>query len=103
MALGLARVRGPSMVPALHDGDVGLVRYGARVRPGDVVVVRHPRRAELLLIKRAVRRERDGWWVEGDNPFVADDSRAFGVVPDELVLARWLGGWPPRRVRSRRR
>jgi nickel-type superoxide dismutase maturation protease len=85
------RVSGPSMVPALRDGDFVLARRArpGRVRPGDVVVVRHPGRADgLLLIKRAVRREGAGWWLLGDNEFVTSDSREFGAVPDPLVLAR---------------
>ncbi len=39
---GLAEVTGPSMVPTLYHGDQLVVQYGARVRPGDVVVLRHP-------------------------------------------------------------
>ncbi|MGH3587769.1 MAG: S24 family peptidase, partial [Pseudonocardia sp.] len=33
-------VRGPSMSPTLRDGDVVLVRFGGRVRVGDIVLVR---------------------------------------------------------------
>jgi len=79
------------MVPALRDGDFVLVHSvpAARIRPGDVVVARHPGRADgLLVIKRAVRREDAGWWVLSDNEFVTSDSREFGAVPDERVLAR---------------
>jgi nickel-type superoxide dismutase maturation protease len=79
------------MVPALRDGDFVLARRvrADRVRPGDVVVARHPRRADgLLVVKRAVRRTGGGWWLEGDNAFVTSDSREFGAVPDGLILAR---------------
>ncbi|WP_425558659.1 nickel-type superoxide dismutase maturation protease [Catenulispora subtropica] len=85
------RVSGPSMAPALRDGDFVLARRipARRVRAGDVVVARHPARADgLLLVKRAVRRTDGGWWLEGDNMFVTSDSREFGAVPDRLVLAR---------------
>ncbi|MFE7315300.1 nickel-type superoxide dismutase maturation protease [Streptomyces sp. NPDC057555] len=96
-AFGLAEVYNPSMVPTLQPGDQLVVRYGAVVRPGDVVVLRHPFRQDLLIVKRAVERRDGGWWVRGDNPFVENDSREFGAVPDELVVARaWLRVRPPR-------
>ncbi|MEV6125456.1 nickel-type superoxide dismutase maturation protease [Streptomyces violaceusniger] len=91
LRIGLAEVYNPSMQPTLYPGDQLVVRYGAPVRPGDVVVVRHPFRQDLLIVKRAVERREGGWWVKGDNPYVENDSREFGVVPDELVVARaWL-------------
>jgi Peptidase S24-like len=161
--LGWAAVQGPSMVPTLRDGDRLLVRYGVEVRPGDVVVARHPFQQDLLVVKRAVewrsraaaavggrgdgdagypdaeypgagderrgaarrrrgrsaagrgapgsggrreggRREsgrRDGgWWLLGDNPYVPNDSREFGTVPDELVLGRVVARYRPRRAYS---
>ena len=84
-------VRGPSMVPTLRDGDALLVRRGGRVRPGDVVVARFRTRPDLLVVKRAVRAQDGGWWVEGDNEFVTDDSRAFGVadVIGRVILRYW--------------
>jgi nickel-type superoxide dismutase maturation protease len=96
-------VAGESMAPTLRDGDWLVCRRVAPdhvVRPGDVVVVERPDRPGLLLVKRAVRREADGWWVEGDNAAASDDSRVFGAVPDALVVARVLARyWPrPRRV-----
>jgi phage repressor protein C with HTH and peptisase S24 domain len=80
------------MVPALRHGDAVLVRRGGRpVRPGDVVVVRFRSRPELLAVKRAVRPQDGGWWVRGDNDFVTDDSRAYGVadVVGRVVLRYW--------------
>ena len=79
MAWGLlpVLVRGPSMAPTLRHGDAVLARRGGRpVRPGDVVVARFRSRPELLVIKRAVRIDQGGWWLEGDNPVVADDLSA---------------------------
>ena len=92
---GTAEVTGPSMVPTLYHGDRLLLRYRARVRPGDVVVLRHPLQQDLLIVKRAAERREGGWWVLGDNPFAESDSRAFGTVPDELVLARVLARFRP--------
>ncbi|GKQ39785.1 nickel-type superoxide dismutase maturation protease [Streptomyces sp. A012304] len=83
---GVAEVTGPSMVPTLHHGDQLVVQYGARVRPGDVVVLRHPFQQDLLVVKRAAERREGGWWVLGDNAYAGGDSTDYGTVPDELVL-----------------
>ena len=86
-----------SMEPALHPGDWLVVRRTMargrplRVRPGQVVVARHPGRPDMLIVKRAARREPGGWWLVSDNPAAgAVDSRAFGVVPAPLIEGRVL-------------
>jgi nickel-type superoxide dismutase maturation protease len=86
-----------SMEPSLRPGDWLLVWRGLqsaqppRIRPGQIVVARHPGRADLLLVKRAVRRAEGGWWLESDNHGArAVDSRSFGVVPRELIRGRVL-------------
>jgi len=94
-------VRGPSMSPALHDGDVLLIRFGAPVRPGDVVLVRWRTRPTQLSVKRAVRVVGGGWWVAGDNPFGSTDSRELG--PAEVVAVARARLWPrPGRIRRGR-
>ncbi|MGQ0575822.1 MAG: S26 family signal peptidase [Pseudonocardia sp.] len=85
-------VRGPSMSPALADGDVVLVRFGARARPGDVVLVRWAARPGQLSVKRAVRPDGAGWWVRGDNPFGSTDSRELGAA--EVLGVVRLRLWP---------
>ena len=95
-----------SMEPALHPGD-WLIVYRTmargrplRVRPGLVVVARHPERPDLLIVKRAARRERGGWWLASDNPAAgAVDSARFGPVAPELIEARVIGRYWPARVR----
>ena len=48
------------------------------------------------MVKRAIRPTGDGWWLEGDNPLVADDSRVYGAG---VVLAKVLFRyWPIRRA-----
>jgi hypothetical protein len=86
------------MVPTLRHGDAVLARRGGRgPRPGDVVLARFRARPDLLVVKRVVRTEGDGWWLEGDNLVVTDDSRAYGVADVEArVVLRY---WPnPRRL-----
>jgi hypothetical protein len=70
-----------------------------RIRPGQIVIARHPGRPELLIVKRAVRREPAGWWLESDNPAAgAVDSSRFGAVPPGLIEGRvLLRYWPLRR------
>jgi phage repressor protein C with HTH and peptisase S24 domain len=86
-------VNGPSMVPALRSGDALLVRRGGRVRAGDIVVARFRSRPDLLVVKRAVREQDDGWWVQGDNVLIEDDSRRYGVAD---VIGRVVIRYYPR-------
>ena len=99
---GFAIVRGRSMAPTLREGDRLLVRYGRAPRIGRLALVRLPAR-EGVSIKRVTARDRDGWWVERDNPAEGVDSWLVGAIPDDdvvgVVLARV---WPrPGRVGGR--
>ena len=99
----MARVTGPSMAPTVRSGDRLLVRRmraSSAVRPGDVVLARFPSRPELLVVKRVRRSVPGGHWVEGDNPLVTDDSRAFGTA---VVVGRVVGRMWPRPGRLPRR
>ncbi|SET61654.1 S26 family signal peptidase [Geodermatophilus poikilotrophus] len=91
----VARVSGPSMTPTVRSGDRLLVRRvasGDPVDEGAVVLARFPARPELLVVKRVRRPVPGGHWVEGDNPLVTDDSRAFGPA---VVVGRVVGRlWP---------
>lgn len=86
----LVLVHGPSMSPTLRHGDALLVRRRARVRPGDVVVVRFPG-VPGLFVKRAVRRVDAGWWVRGDNRLGSTDSDSYGTaeVVGRVILRYW--------------
>ncbi|MGL5824249.1 MAG: S24/S26 family peptidase [Nocardioides sp.] len=88
---GVARVRGVSMLPTVRSGDRLLVRYGAAVRPGDLVLARLL--DGTIAVKRAVERRTTatgeaGWWLLSDNADQGVDSRHRGVVRDADVLAR---------------
>jgi hypothetical protein len=86
------------MRPTLAPGDRLLVRYGARVRPGRLVLARLA--DGTLAVKRATERRttstgNPGWWLASDDPGVGVDSRHRGPVPDPDVLAVVLGRlWP---------
>lgn len=95
--LGLAVVHGRSMLPTLREGERLLVLHGGMPRAGRPVVVRLP--DGVVAVKRAVRREPGGWWVEADNQAEGVDSRQLGVIPEEAVVARVLGRvWPRPRL-----
>jgi phage repressor protein C with HTH and peptisase S24 domain len=97
--LGRARISGPSMVPTLRSGDDVLVRYGAKVSAGDIVLARYRSLPDRLVVKRAVRKEGAGWLLSSDNAFAGGDSAAHGVadVVGKVILRLRPG--LPRRVR----
>jgi phage repressor protein C with HTH and peptisase S24 domain len=89
----LARVHGVSMLPTLAEGDLLLADRRARPRRGDLVVARWP--GTPLVVKRVLRREPDGWWLERDNPRAGTDSWLAGTVTDDdLVAVVRLRLWP---------
>jgi nickel-type superoxide dismutase maturation protease len=102
---GRVAVAERSMEPALRHGDWLIVWRGLRatrpirVRPGQVVIAEHPGRTGFLLVKRAIREEPGGWWLESDNHGVpAVDSRRFGPVAAQHIVGRVvLRYWPARR------
>ena len=76
------------MYPGLCNGDLVIARPcpAAELQPGDIVLALHPSHPQLL-IKRLDHRKGKGWWLLGDNPQASTDSRHFGAVTDERVLA----------------
>lgn len=97
------RVVGPSMVPTLHDGDVVIVRHGAPVRPGAVVLARYRSLPDRPVLKRVVRPVGDGWWLASDNPFAGGGSDRHGpadVVACVMAVRRGGRGIPRRLAHS---
>lgn len=98
----LSVVRGKSMEPTFHDGQVILVGKGGLLfgplKRGDVVVFT---RDGQLLVKRVValpyetapdgtRVPADHIYVVGDNLEVSEDSRTFGPIPLRSVIGKVL-------------
>ena len=85
-------IAGQSMFPTLKDGDFVLVEYGYYdhnpVRTGDIVLVGHPHRTNYIMVKRIVAVDVSQVWIEGDNSSQSTDSRHFGGVPKQSLLAR---------------
>ncbi len=84
----LVRVSGPSMVPTLRHGDVVLIRRGAVIRAGDVVLAQFRDMPTHLVIKRAAHPADGGWWLVSDNEFAGGDSATHGVA-DVLGKGLW--------------
>ncbi len=90
------------MEPALLPGDWLLVwrglgtRRDVTVKPGQLVIARHPDLPGMLLVKRVAWREEGGWWLNSDNPGAGGvDSFRFGPVPPDLMKGRvLLRYWP---------
>jgi peptidase S24-like protein len=95
-------VRGHSMVPTLHDGDVVLAVPGLRARDGALALVRWPARPGQLSVKRLALRlpredDDDGgdgacWFAVGDASGASTDSRTLGPAVALAVVTHRL--WP---------
>jgi phage repressor protein C with HTH and peptisase S24 domain len=102
--LRVVLVRGPSMVPALRDGDHLLVWLGRRrSRVGRIILVELPD-GRPLSVKRLSGVDVDGRVrVTGDNDLASTDSRSFGALPADsirgvVLLRLWpKPGVPPSR------
>lgn len=94
------------MLPTLRTGDRLLVRYGAPVRPGRLVLARFA--DGTLALKRAsghrtTRTGEPAWWLLSDNPVEGVDSRHRGPVGEADVLGVVVGRVWPRPGPLRRR
>ena len=90
--LALYRVEGDSMLPTFCSGDVLLGWRWARPKAGRVAVAWL---GDRPIIKRVVRLESMGLWLEGDNKAESVDSRRLGSFPfssyEAVILGRLSG------------
>ena len=77
------------MAPALKPGQLVVGRYTRDLRPGDVVIVSHN---GLEKVKRIERQQGDLLYLLGDNPGQSTDSRSFGWVQADTIVAKVV--WP---------
>ncbi|MFC5061232.1 S26 family signal peptidase [Actinomycetospora atypica] len=91
-------VRGDSMAPTLHDGDVVLAVPALAPRAGDVALVRWPARPGQLSVKRLAlpwdptEPDEGGWFAVGDHATSSTDSRTLGPAQASAVVTHRL--WP---------
>jgi nickel-type superoxide dismutase maturation protease len=81
------------MLPAYRDGDVVSLDSGAYSeslpRPGDVVLVAHPFRQNVRMVKRVDHITAEGKiFIVGDNQSESTDSRSFGPLRPTQVMGR---------------
>ena len=79
----MAVVSGLSMIPTLAPGERVLVRNDGPIVLGDIVVFQHESQFD---VKRVLRIEADGIFVQGDNDLVSDYSITYGLIPYDAVL-----------------
>jgi signal peptidase I len=99
------QIEGISMLPALAPGEWWLGLRTRGIATGDLVVFTTATDRSVR-VKRAVRAEAGGWWVEGDNAGASVDSRHDGLIPAERIIGRlwWrYRPWSVREVRAIRR
>lgn len=76
-------------IPAGRSVLVDLRAYrSAPPRPGDIVLLAHPKQADLVVVKRITQVDEDTATVHGDNTHDSSDSRAWGPVPLDHILGR---------------
>jgi nickel-type superoxide dismutase maturation protease len=99
MRYRMAVVSGLSMIPTLAPGERLLVRLDGPIVLGDIVVFERPNQFD---IKRILRIEADGVFVQGDNDQVSTDSRTYGLIPhDNVIGVATYRLWPkPGRIKQ---
>ncbi len=87
------RISGNSMEPTYKNGSLVLVdKLSYKIReplPNEVVVVK---KFGTEIVKRIVRTDGNGYWVEGDNKDYSTDSREFGAVIKGDLTGRVMFG-----------
>lgn len=83
MRYRMAVVSGLSMIPTLAPGERLLVSHDGPIVLGDIVVFQHESQFD---VKRVLRIEAYGIFVQGDNDLVSTDSRTYGLIPFDDVL-----------------
>ncbi len=104
--LGTVAVAGESMAPTYMAGDWLVVFWGGAFRRGQVVLVERENQPGVFLLKRVVGPLEEKIWVEGDNKAESTDSRHWGAISqDEIVasvLFRFMKAGSPRARRRKK-
>jgi nickel-type superoxide dismutase maturation protease len=83
------RVEGNSMLPTLADDDVVLIEPSVPIAVGDIVLVNHPYKQSVKILKRVSAIAADGRFsLKGDNPEESTDSRTFGTIAQKDIIGK---------------
>lgn len=88
--LGTVAVAGDSMAPTYMAGDWLVVFWGGAFRRGQVVLVERENQPGVFLLKRVVGPLEEKIWVEGDNKAESTDSRQWGAISQDEIVASVL-------------
>ena len=77
------------MLPALKNGDVILINAHEKISEGDIVLVDHPYKKSVKILKRIKNFTENGdLYLIGDNAAESTDSRTFGAVPSKHLIGK---------------
>ena len=85
-------VKEQSMEPLFQEGNFVLVNKMSylffKPKVGHVVVIRHPQKPNLLLLKRIVKERNGMYFMKGDNASKSTDGRHFGWIGKEYIVGK---------------
>ena len=96
----IARIIGPSMEPTYHQNNLVPckrihVRSVKQLTVGNIYIFRSPLDTKKLVIKRLVSVSKTECYFMGDNPLQSLDSRFYGYVPLENIVAEVIRSKDP--------
>ncbi len=91
LPISIFKVCGKSMEPKLKSGNYVIVVSVKISKPkvGDVIIIRSPGR-DILMIKRISEIKKNRVYIVGDNKEQSTDSRYFGFVSFDRIVAKVL-------------
>ena len=84
------RIDGDSMYPTLLKGDIVIYRPISKndfnTLEGKIVIINHPLKKDVIMVKRVEKIQFAGVEVRGDNIEASTDSRQFGLIHRSQII-----------------